>query len=169
MPFVLLGVGVLFLVVAVRGTQGDFYKLLKSEFAGSNSFIPWIAAILVLGLAGYIKPIRPVTHAFIVLIILVLILANGGKVFGQFNDAIKSPVAPSTSPPAPAGQGLQPASAPVTAKASGPAPLASAPGSGASYVPALLEEMFGGGPGAGFGEGSATAGQSYIDVFGATQ
>jgi len=95
MPFVLLAIGILFLIVAVKGTQGDFYALLKSEFVGTNSFIPWIAAIVILGLAGYIKPIRPITHAFLVLVILVMILANGGKVFGQFNQAIANPVAPS--------------------------------------------------------------------------
>lgn len=98
MPFVLLALGILFIVVAVKGTQGDFYALLKSEFVGTNSFIPWIAAIVILGLAGYIKPIRPITHAFLVLVILVMILANGGKVFGQFNKAIANPVAPSGAP-----------------------------------------------------------------------
>lgn len=100
MPFVLLFVAILFLVVAVKGTQGDFYRLLKSEFVGTNSFIPWAAAILVLGLAGYVKPIRPVTHAFIALIFLVLIIANGGQIFGQFNRALTAPEAPAT-PPAP--------------------------------------------------------------------
>lgn len=113
MPFVLLAVGILFLVVAVKGTQGDFYALLKSEIVGTNSFIPWIAAIIVLGLAGYIKPIRPITHAFLVLVILVMVLANGGKVFGQFNQAVANPVAPSGGS---AGSGV-PSSAQVAADA----------------------------------------------------
>ena len=97
MPFVLIALGVLFLVVSIQGTQGDLFALLKSEFVGSNSFLPWVAALLILGLLGYIRPIRPITHAFMLLVLLVLVLANGGKVFGRFNAAIRSPVAPSGS------------------------------------------------------------------------
>jgi hypothetical protein len=98
MPFVLLALGVLFLAVAWNNTTHDLFALLKSEFVGTNSFIPWVAALLILGLAGYIKPIRPVTHAFMVLIIIVLVLANGGGVFARFNDAIRNPIAPSGAP-----------------------------------------------------------------------
>lgn len=94
MPFVLIALGLLFLVVAVQGTQGSLFSLLKSEFVGTNSFIPWVAAFVILGLAGYIKPIRPLTHAFLALLFLVLILVNGKGFFARFNDAIKNPVAP---------------------------------------------------------------------------
>lgn len=94
-PFVLIALGILFLVVAVQGTQGSLFALLKSEFVGTNSFIPWVAAFVILGLAGYIKPIRPVTHAFLALLFLVLVLVNGKGFFAKFNAAIKNPVAPS--------------------------------------------------------------------------
>lgn len=98
MPFVLIALGILFLVVAVQGTQGSLFALLKSEFVGTNSFIPWVAAFVILGLAGYIKPIRPITHAFLALLFLVLVLVNGKGFFAQFNNAIKNPVAPAVTP-----------------------------------------------------------------------
>jgi len=101
MPFVLIALGLLFLVVAVQGTQGSLFTLLKSEFVGTNSFIPWVAAFVILGLAGYIKPIRPLAHAFLALLFLVLVLVNGKGFFAQFNNALKNPMAPAVTPSAP--------------------------------------------------------------------
>ena len=94
MPFVFIFLGLLFLVVAVRGTQGQMFTLLKSEFVGTNSFVPWASSIVVLGLIGYARPIRPITDSLIGLILLVILLANHGGFFTQFNNAIRNPVAP---------------------------------------------------------------------------
>lgn len=96
MPLIFIAIGILFLVLARNGTQGDFEQLLKSEFTGAQSFIVWASAIVILGLLGFFKPIRPVTDAFIGLIILVLILHNKGF-FGQLNAALRNPVAPTSS------------------------------------------------------------------------
>jgi hypothetical protein len=98
-PFVLLVLGILFFVVSLQGTQGSLFALLKSEFVGTNSFVVWAAAFVIIGLLGYIKPIRPITHAFLVLMLLVLILTNGKGFFSQFNSALASPVTPSVAPP----------------------------------------------------------------------
>lgn len=98
MPFVLIAFGLLFLVVAVQGTQGSLFTLLKSEFVGTNSFIPWVAAFIILGLIAYIKPVRPVAHAFMALLFLVLILTNGTGFFAKFNQALANPVAPAVDP-----------------------------------------------------------------------
>ena len=139
MPFVLIALGILFLVVSIQGTQGDLFALLKSEFVGTNSFLPWVAALLILGLLGYIRPIRPITHAFMLLIVLVLILANGGKVFSQFNTAIRSPTAPSggttsgVTPPTPyiTGSNTQPALPPP---GGGTVDMSQSPYFGAGYA-----------------------------------
>lgn len=103
MPFVLLFLGILFFVVSIQGTQTNLFTLLKSEFVGSNSFVVWAAALIVIGLLGYIKPIKPISHAFMVLIVLVLVLANGQKFVGNFNSAIRAPTAPSANPTTAAG------------------------------------------------------------------
>jgi len=91
MPFVLLVFGILFLVVSIRGTQGQFFALLKSEFVGTNSFVVWGSALLILGMIGYIRPIRPAAQAMMGLVLLVIVLANKGF-FAQFNQAIRDPV-----------------------------------------------------------------------------
>ncbi len=96
MPLFFLLIGILFLVLARNGTQGEFEQLLKSEFTGSQSFVVWASALVLLGLVGFFKPVRPIADAMIGLIILVLILHNKG-VFAQFNAALRNPVAPSSS------------------------------------------------------------------------
>lgn len=121
MPFVLIFLGILLLVVSIRGTQGDFFSLLQSEFAGSNSFVVWASAFIILGLLGYIRPIRPITHAFLVLLLLVLILTNGKGFVSQFNAAIRSPVAPSvnaTSSSQTVAGGAAPVGSPLASSAS---------------------------------------------------
>ena len=97
MPFVLLAVGILFFVVAIQGTQGSFFTLMKSEFTGSNSFVVWAAAFIIIGLIGYSRPLKPVSHAFLVLILVAMILANGKGVFANFQSALANPVAPAAT------------------------------------------------------------------------
>lgn len=125
MPFVLLALGILFFVVSLQGTQGSLFDLLKSEFVGTNSFVVWAAAFVIIGLLGYIKPIRPITHAFMVLLLLVLVLTNGKGFFSQFNSAIRSPVAPAATPAGAtpswsAGQSVSASAAPLALASSTP-------------------------------------------------
>lgn len=96
MPFVFLIIGLLLLVVAIQGTQGQAFALLKGEFTGSNSFVVFASAIAILGALAFIKPIRPIAMGMIGLVILGMILANKGGFFSQLNNALRNPVAPST-------------------------------------------------------------------------
>jgi hypothetical protein len=93
MPFVFVVMGLLFLVVAVRGTQDTLFSLVKSEFTGSGSFIPWAAAIFILGAIGYAKPVKPIADAMIGLVLLAMILNNKGGIFKQFETQIANPTA----------------------------------------------------------------------------
>lgn len=112
MPFVLLALGILFLVVSYQNTQSDLFALLKSEFSGSNSFLVWASAFIILGLIAYIKPVRPIAHGFMVLLVLVLVLANHGGFFKEFNNAIRNPKAPPSVPAT--GSNAQAAAPPST-------------------------------------------------------
>ena len=78
MPFVILVVGCALVISAVRDKQDQLFTLIKSDFTGQGSFAPWVISLLVIGGLGYFKPIKPVTDAFLVLVILVLFLSNGG-------------------------------------------------------------------------------------------
>lgn len=77
MPFVLFFVGLIAITVAVRGHAKDASALLASEFTGSNSFIQWFLAVMILGLVGYYSPVRPATNALLGLVILAMVLQNG--------------------------------------------------------------------------------------------
>lgn len=96
MPLVFLFIGVVFLVLARNGTQGDFETLLKSEFRGNQNFLVWASAFIILGLIGFWKTARPITDALIGLILFVLIISNGGF-FDKLNAALRNPVAPATT------------------------------------------------------------------------
>lgn len=94
MPLILIAVGAALVIAAIRGTlQGStsspgLLDLLYSDFVGPGNFFAWIAAIGLVGVVGYAKPLRPVSDAFIFLIIVVFILAanKGGKdFFSSFN------------------------------------------------------------------------------------
>jgi hypothetical protein len=94
MPFLLIIAGTVFLVSGVRGTSTDLLTLLKGDFTGKNNFLYWMFAILVLGALGYSQTLRPLSRAFMALVVIVLFLANGGF-FKKFNsEFFTSPVTP---------------------------------------------------------------------------
>lgn len=78
MPYVLILVGGILLVSGIRNTYGQLWTLVKNDFTGTNSFLPWIAAIAVVGGLGYVPKLRPLSIAFLTLLLLVLVLSNGG-------------------------------------------------------------------------------------------
>lgn len=78
MPFVTLVIGLALVISAVRDKQSEMFSLIKGDFTGANSFAPWVISLLVIGGLGYVKAIKPITDAFLVLVILVLFISNGG-------------------------------------------------------------------------------------------
>jgi membrane-bound acyltransferase YfiQ involved in biofilm formation len=87
MPFVFIIIGLTLLISGVRDTQDALFTLLQNDFQGQQSFIPWIVAILIIGMLGYIETIKPISRSFLVLLILVLFLSNGGF-FSKFSAAL---------------------------------------------------------------------------------
>ena len=74
-------------VSAVRGTNTDLVALIKGDFTGKGNFLYWVISILIIGAVGYIPDLKPVSRAFLVLVIVVLFLHNRG-VFAQFTQAV---------------------------------------------------------------------------------
>jgi hypothetical protein len=95
MPFVFAIAGIVFIVAGVRGTSDDLLTLLKNDLSGDGNFIYWILSIAIIGALGYIEPLRPISRAFLVLIIVVLVLAEdktaagSGGFFDKFQDSIR--------------------------------------------------------------------------------
>lgn len=94
MPFAFIIVGIVLVVAGVRGTSGQLLTLLKGDLTGKNSYLYWMASILILGALGYDEDIRPLSRAFMTLVIVVLILRNGGF-FSLFNQALATISQPS--------------------------------------------------------------------------
>lgn len=93
MPFVLIIVGLIVFVAAIRGTIGTLGSLLYGDFTGSNSFLYWAVSILVIGAVGYIKALKGLSDSFILLLVIVLFLSNRGF-FAQFTNALRNIATP---------------------------------------------------------------------------
>lgn len=87
MPFALIAIGLLLVIAAYNNTQTVLASQLKKDFSGNTGFIYWIAAIMIVGVIGYIKPMQTVSRAMLALILVVIFLTNSG-VFSQFNTAL---------------------------------------------------------------------------------
>lgn len=78
MPFAIIIIGAVLLVAGVRGTHKDLWTLVKGDFTGNSNFINWVAAIAVIGALGYIPKLKPLSIAFMTLLLLVLVISHGG-------------------------------------------------------------------------------------------
>lgn len=103
MAFALLITGAVFLIASIRGTQDNLTTLIKGDFTGPQNFLYWVIAILLIGFTGYIPKVKPLSVAFLVLVILVLILTKGnpngigGGFFQQFTNQIGATQTPAPS------------------------------------------------------------------------
>lgn len=88
MPFAFILIGLALVISAVRGTHGDLAKLLKKDFTGENNFFVWMIAIGVIGLVGYNQKASTFSRYAMALVLLAMILANGG-VFDKLSSAIR--------------------------------------------------------------------------------
>lgn len=96
MPFAFLMLGALFVIAGVRGKDGQLFTLIKADFSGKPNFLTWMVAVLLVGSLGYIEPIKPVSRALLVLIVIVLFLTNGGF-FQKFAQGVEAPAAATPS------------------------------------------------------------------------
>jgi hypothetical protein len=87
MPFLFLISGIVLIVASVRGTNQQLVTLLKGDFTGQDNFLYWSVSILLIGAIGYIDGLKPVSRAFLVLVVIVLFIKNKG-VFQQFTQAL---------------------------------------------------------------------------------
>lgn len=96
MPFALLTIGLVLTVAAVNGHESDLFTLVKGDFGGPNNFVYWFIAIMVIGSLGYIEKFRPLSHMFLALVLVGLLLHKQGF-FNQFQSAIAGTTNTSTA------------------------------------------------------------------------
>lgn len=87
MPYVLLFFGVVLLVAGIRNTYGQLLTLIENDVSGG--FLAWLAAVAVVGGLGYIPKLKALSVAFMTLLLLVLVLSNGG-VFAKLQGFLQS-------------------------------------------------------------------------------
>jgi hypothetical protein len=87
LPFALVLIGLIMIVTGARNTHAAFGQQVVSDFTGPGNFTTWIVAIGAVGAVGYIEPLRPLSRAFMTLIIISFIVKNGG-VFNKLTQAL---------------------------------------------------------------------------------
>lgn len=90
MPIFFLIVGALLIIVAINDKLRELGALVREDFSaspGSPSFTVWLLAIFVAGSIGYVKELRPVANAFLVLIVVGMLLSNKGF-FAKFSQSV---------------------------------------------------------------------------------
>lgn len=93
MPILFGLFGIILIVSGVRGrvSSGNpsLVSLIKDDFTGTDPFWKWMLAILLIGAIGYIPNLRPVSRAFMALVIVVFLLSNKG-IFTQLQNTFTS-------------------------------------------------------------------------------
>jgi len=85
------------IVSGSRDTYAAFGKQIVSDFTGQGNFLYWVASIGAIGALGYVPALQKFSRGFIVLIIVAMVIRNGG-VFDQFTQALQlGPVRPGDS------------------------------------------------------------------------
>jgi hypothetical protein len=84
LPLVLLIVGAVFVVAAIRNTQGGLFAALGTD---APPFVIWFAALFLIGAIGFIPGLRPVSRGLLALILIVLVLNNYQAVIAGFQNA----------------------------------------------------------------------------------
>lgn len=103
MPFILLIIGIVLVVAAVRNQQAPLVALIGGDFSGAGNFFYWLAALILIGAVGYIPKLKPVSDGLLILVILALVLTRGspsfpgGGVFSQLEAALGSSKTPSAA------------------------------------------------------------------------
>lgn len=90
-------VGLILIVTGAQNTYADFGATLKNDLTGENNFTYWIAAIVLIGVLGYVPALNKFSHWFLALILLALFLSHKGF-FSKLQAALaQGPTAPNVS------------------------------------------------------------------------
>lgn len=104
MPLALAFIGAIFIVAGIRGTYPALFSQLAADMPG---FAIWLAAILAIGIIGYIPKAELPSRMLLGLVLLVMVISNKGA-FANFVAAFKAPAAVPTTQPAAAPLGPLP-------------------------------------------------------------
>ena len=115
MPFFFVFIGVLLIITGVKDTYVALGQQLAKDFTGERNFFVWVLAFGLIGAFGYIERLKPVSNAFMVLVLLAMILSNSNRadiitLFAQGLNNPEAPPRPTTNGAASGGAGVVPRS-----------------------------------------------------------
>lgn len=92
MIVLILFIGVILVVAAIRNTQGTLFSALQTDVPG---FFIWGAAVLAVAAIGYVPGLKTASRGLLALIVVVLVLNNYQAILAGFSGATKT-AAPTT-------------------------------------------------------------------------
>lgn len=95
MTLVVLTIGIVLLVSALRGTYGALFADLRQDVP---KFTVWAAALIALGAIGYIPGIKPISRGLMTLVLVVIIMSNYSSILKGFEAVAKPPASKQTAP-----------------------------------------------------------------------
>lgn len=110
MPFLIVIVGLILIVSAIRGTTGDLATDLATDVSGG--FLKWLAAVIAIGALGYVPGLKEPSRYLLALVALVILLTTGKGFLSQFVQQIENP--PKAKSAQPAGGSSQLPAIPVS-------------------------------------------------------
>lgn len=86
MVLILILIAAVLIVSALRDTQGDLFAALGEDVPAYGT---WAAALIALGLIGFIPGFKPVSRGLLALVIVVLVVNNYDTITKGFENAWK--------------------------------------------------------------------------------
>jgi hypothetical protein len=138
MPFVLVIIGAILIIAAVRNTHGELATALEADIPG---YAKWAAAFFGVGALGWIPGFQGISRMLLALVVVVLVLTNYRQILAGFT-ALASPPQAAQAPASPAATyasttGNPQAITPAVASGGHLPANANAPGNTGHALPAL--------------------------------
>ncbi len=82
MPFALAFFGILLIIAAVRGTEQEVLSQVADD---AKHFIVWLVLLVAVGLIGLSEKWKPLSDAFLTLIVVAFVIRSGNEMIKGFN------------------------------------------------------------------------------------
>ncbi len=82
MPLILIILGIIFVIAGWRNTELEVFDIFKTVLLGNKntiSYLQWAFALFIVAAFGYIKEIRPIIIALLVVLFLAMVDNKNNK------------------------------------------------------------------------------------------
>ncbi len=82
MPLILIIFGIIFVITGWRNTELEVFNIFKTVLLGNKntiSYLQWAFALFIVAVFGYIKEIRPIVIALIVVLFIAMVDNKNNK------------------------------------------------------------------------------------------